>query len=151
MSIDSLRFFLECNPDFRPSFSSGFYLFKAFSRLSGLSFSINLFRVFEISYTRSDLERLVRDSKPYTSYELGFLSPTCFRRLCPYILLHTMGLMDGVMRLMGKPRSHYQSLPLPDHILMLRDLKRQWDHYAGLSLRAHKLTGGWGGNAGWGE
>jgi CRISPR/Cas system endoribonuclease Cas6 (RAMP superfamily) len=82
----------------------------------------------------------MRDSKPYRRYELEFLSPTCFRRPCPYIPLHAMGLMASIMKLMGKPKSHYRFLPLPDPILMLRNLKRQWDQYAGLSLKAHRFS-----------
>jgi len=196
LPIDSLGILLECNPDFRPSFSSGFhlrglfyktlksidpgfsswlhgyrglapfsvsplirvdsglYLFKiasyltklsdmlvkAFGRLGEVELLNKRFRVLEILYTRLDLEKLMRDSKPYTRYELEFLSPTCFRRPCPYIPLHTMGLMASIMRLMGKPKSHYRFLPLPDPILMLRNLKRQWDQYAGLSLKAHRFS-----------
>jgi len=115
-------------------------LVKAFGRLSEVKLSDKHFRVLEISYVRLDLEGLVRDSKPYTRYELEFLSPTCFRRPCPYIPLHTMGLVASIMRFMGKPKSHYRFLPLPDPILMLRNLKRQWDQYVGLSLRAHRFS-----------
>jgi len=196
LPIDSLGVLLECNPDFRPSFSSGFhirglfyktlksvdpgfsswlheygglapfsvsplirvgpglYLFKitsyltklsdmlvrTFGRLSEVELLNKRFRVLEISYARLDLDRLTRDSKPYTRYELEFLSPTCFRRPCPYIPLHAMGLMASFMRFMGKPKSHYRFLPLPDPILMLRNLKRQWDQYAGLSLKTHRFS-----------
>ena len=115
-------------------------LVKAFGRLSEVKLSDKHFRVLEISYVKLDLEGLVRDSKPYTRYELEFLSPTCFRRPCPYIPLHTMGLVASIMRFMGKPKSHYRFLPLPDPILMLRNLKRQWDQYVGLSLRAHRFS-----------
>jgi len=196
LPIDSLGVLLECNPDFRPGFASGFhlrglfyrslrsidpgfsswlhgyrglapfsisplirvdpglYFFKitsyltklsdmlvrAFSRLNEVELLNRRFRVLEISYTRLDLEKLIRGSTPYTRYEIEFISPTCFRRPCPYIPLHAMGFLASIMRLVDKPKSHYRFLPLPDPILMLRNLKRQWDQYAGVSLKAHRFS-----------
>lgn len=115
-------------------------LVRAFGRLNEVELLNRRFRILEISCARLDVERLVRESAPYTRYELEFLSPTCFRRPCPYIPLHSMGVMASIMRLIGRPRSHYRFLPLPDPILMLRNLKRQWDQYAGLSLKVHRFS-----------
>ena len=115
-------------------------LIKAFGRAGRIELLDNGFQVVEISYKRLDLERLMRDSKPYTRYELEFLSPTCFRRPCPYIPHHLLGFIARILKLMKRPRSHYRFHPLPDPILMLRNLRRQWDQYAGLSLRVRGFT-----------
>ncbi|MDJ0268982.1 MAG: hypothetical protein NXY59_00230 [Aigarchaeota archaeon] len=106
-------------------------LIKAFSKTDDVELLNRRFRVVEISYKRLDLERFMRDSVPYTRYELDFLSPTCFRRPCPYIPLHLMGFLARIMKFIGRPRSHYRFLPLPEPILMLRNLRRQWQQYAG--------------------
>jgi len=114
-------------------------LVKAFSKMSKVELLNRSFHILEISYTRLDLEKLVKSSAPCRKYEIEFLSPTCFRRPCPYIPLHAMGFITRILKLFSKPKSHYRFLPLPDPILMLRNLKRQWDRYAGLNLRARRF------------
>lgn len=115
-------------------------LIKAFSRAERVELMGRVFRVAEISYKRLELEKLLKGSKPYTRYEIGFVSPTCFRRPCPYIPQHLLGFIARILKLIGRPRSHYRFYPLPDPVLMLRNLKRQWDQYAGLTLKVKGFT-----------
>ena len=133
---------------------SGAYFFRVTSYLSRLSDAVlrafssieevrllnESFRLVEISYKRLDLERLRREAAPYRKYEVEFLSPTCFRRPCPYIPLHVLGFLARVMRFIGRPKSHYRFLPLPDPVLMFRNLSRQWDQYAGVSLKGRRFS-----------
>jgi len=114
-------------------------LVKTFSKMSKVELLNKSFHILEISYTRLDLEKLVKRSAPCRKYEIEFLSPTCFRRPSPYIPLHAMRFITRILKLFGKPKSHYRFLPLPDPILMLRNLKRQWDRYASLNLRARRF------------
>ena len=115
-------------------------LIKAFSDVKHVELMNGSFRVVEISYKRLELEKLLEDSQPCRRYEIEFVSPTCFRRPCPYVPHHLLGFIARIMRLVGKPKSHYRFYPLPDPILMLRNLKRQWDQYAGLTLRVRGFT-----------
>lgn len=113
---------------------------KAFSKAENLRLANHTFRLVEISCRRIDLDELVRESKPFRRYEIEFITPTCFRRPSPYIPLHVFGFLTKILRAMGRPRSHYRFFPLPDPILMLRNLKRQWDQYAGVSLMGRKFN-----------
>jgi len=98
------------------------------------------FRPIEISLKRVDVERLWGEAKPLRRYELEFLTPTCFRRPSPYIPLHELGMLARFMIAVRRPKSHYRFHPLPDPILMLRNLKRQWDQYAGLHLAGRSFS-----------
>lgn len=113
---------------------------RAFSGLEEARLLDESFRLAEISYKRLDLERLRREAAPYRRYEIEFLSPTCFRRPYPYIPLHMLGFLARVMRLLDKPKSHYRFFPLPDPVLMLRNLSRQWNQYAGVSLKGRRFS-----------
>ncbi|MEM3921466.1 MAG: CRISPR system precrRNA processing endoribonuclease RAMP protein Cas6 [Nitrososphaerota archaeon] len=113
---------------------------KAFSRAQDLKLADHTYHLIEISYKRIDLNDLVKDSKPLRRYEVEFITPTCFRRPSPYIPLHALGLLAKIMRAMGRPKSHYRFHPLPDPTLMLRNLKRQWDQYAGVSLMGKRFN-----------
>lgn len=113
---------------------------KAFSRVEDLRLSTHEYRLIEISCKRIDLADFIRDSKPFRRYEIEFITPTCFRRPSPYIPLHVLGVLARIVRAVGKLRSHYRFFPLPDPILMLRNLKRQWDQYAGVSLMGRRFN-----------
>ncbi len=110
-------------------------LIESFSMGDEIRLMDRRFRIVEISFKRLELEKLMEDSRPHRKYELEFLSPTCFRRPYPYIPLHYLGFFARLMKMVGRPKSHYRFLPLPDPILMLRNLRRQWEQYAGMSLK----------------
>ncbi|MCS7132725.1 MAG: CRISPR system precrRNA processing endoribonuclease RAMP protein Cas6 [Aigarchaeota archaeon] len=115
-------------------------ILRSFSRIGELKLVNNMYYLLEISCKRIDLDRLVRDSEPLKRYEIEFITPTCFRRPSPYVPLHIVGFLARIMKLMGRPKSHYRFFPLPDPILMFRNLKRQWDQYAGVTLRCKKFS-----------
>jgi len=96
--------------------------------------------VTELSYSRIDTDKLLREADEFTGYELEFISPTCFRRPCPYIPLHVLGIFARIMGFMKQPKSAYRYYPLPDPILMLRNLKRQWEQYTGTTIRSKRFT-----------
>lgn len=115
-------------------------ILKSLGRLRDLELMGRRFHLSEISFKRLDLKNLSENVAPYRKYELEFLSPTCFRRPCPYIPLQALGFLARIMRFMDRPRSHYRYLPLPDPLLMLRNLKRQWEQYAGMTIKAKRFT-----------
>lgn len=115
-------------------------VFKAFERVEDVKLNGARFKLIEISFKRLDLEKLRSEAKPYKRYEVEFLTPTCFRRPSPYIPLHELGILARFMRAVGRPKSHYRFYPLPDPVLMLRNLKRQWDQYAGLRLAGKRFS-----------
>ncbi len=97
-------------------------------------------RLEEVEVARVDVPRLMEDAKPVRGYIIEFRTPTCFRRPSPYIPLHTIGIFAKIMGLIGRPKSRYRFYPLPDPILMLRNLKRQWDQYIGGLFRGRRFT-----------
>lgn len=115
-------------------------ILKAFSSVREIKIANNICNLMEISFKRIDLDGLVRNSKPLKRYEVEFITPTCFRRPSPYIPLHVIGFLARIMRLMDRPKSHYRFFPLPDPVLMFRNLKRQWDQYAGISLKGKRFS-----------
>lgn len=115
-------------------------IIKSLSRFGTLKIEDGTYRLIEISCKRIDLDGLVRNAEPLKRYEVEFITPTCFRRPSPYIPFHIVGFFARLMRIIGRPKSHYRFFPLPDPILMLRNLKRQWDQYAGVSLRGKRFN-----------
>ncbi|MEM4833874.1 MAG: CRISPR system precrRNA processing endoribonuclease RAMP protein Cas6 [Thermosphaera sp.] len=113
---------------------------KSFIKMENVKLASNVCRLIRISFKRINLDDLIKNSKPIRKYEIEFITPTCFRRPSPYIPLHTIGFLAKIMRVTRKIRSHYRFFPLPDPILMLRNLKRQWDQYAGVSLRGKHFS-----------
>lgn len=104
-------------------------------KLFGTKFYVN-----EITFKSIDLKKLLQESYPYDKYEVEFISPTCFRRPCPYIPLHTLGFISKMLRIIGRPKSTYRYYPLPDPILMLRNISRLWREYGGVTIKSRKYT-----------
>jgi len=115
-------------------------LLRSFSKVDCIKLANNTYRIIEISCKRIDLDGLIKESKPFRRYEIEFITPTCFRKPSPYIPMHAFGLLAKIMRAMGRPKSRYRFHPLPDPTLMLRNLKRQWDQYAGVSLMGRRFN-----------
>ena len=115
-------------------------ILKAFRSLEDIQLARNTWHLIEISCKRIDLKKLMRDSEACRKYEIEFITPTCFRRPSPYIPVNVLGFPAIFARWIGRLKSHYRFHPLPDPILMLRNLKRQWDQYAGLSLKGKRFS-----------
>ena len=115
-------------------------LLEALKKSEELVIGGRRFLVTELTYSRIDTDKLLTEAEAYTRYELEFISPTCFRRPCPYIPLHTLGIFARIMGVMKQPKSTYRYYPLPDPILMLRNLKRQWEQYTGTTIRSKRFT-----------
>ncbi len=114
--------------------------------LDALSSGVNIkiaggsVEVEEVEVARIDTLRLMKEARAISGYILDFKTPTCFRRPSPYIPLHTMGIFARIMGLIGRPKSRYRFYPLPDPILMLRNLKRQWEQYIGGLSKGRRFT-----------
>jgi len=115
-------------------------LLEFFKRNDEVQLLNNRFYVREITFKSIDLSKLLQDAHPYEKYEIEFMSPTCFRRPCPYIPLHTLGFIAKMLRIVGRPRSTYRYYPLPDPILMLRNINRLWRGYGGVSIRSKRYA-----------
>lgn len=113
---------------------------KSFIKTENVKLANNTCRLIRISFKRINLDNLIRSSKPFRKYDIEFITPTCFRRPSPYIPIHAFGFLAKIMRVTKKLQSRYRFFPLPDPILMLRNLKRQWDQYAGVSLRGKRFS-----------
>jgi CRISPR-associated endoribonuclease Cas6 len=98
------------------------------------------FHVSEVTFKTIDLKKLLQESNSYDKYEVEFISPTCFRRPCPYIPLHTLGFISMMLRVIGRPKSTYRYYPLPDPVLMLRNICRLWREYDGVTIKSRKYT-----------
>ncbi len=98
------------------------------------------FYVNEVTFKSIDLKKLLQESYPYDKYEIEFISPTSFRRPCPYIPLHTLGFISRMLKVFGRPRSTYRYYPLPDPILMFRNICRLWREYGGVTIKSRKYT-----------
>ncbi|MEM1730848.1 MAG: CRISPR system precrRNA processing endoribonuclease RAMP protein Cas6 [Ignisphaera sp.] len=115
-------------------------ILKSFTKHRELKIMDNAYQLIEISCKRIKLEELIRNAEPLRRYEVEFISPTCFRRPSPYIPLHAVGFFAKIMKFIGGPRSHYRFYPLPEPVLMFRNIKRQWDQYAGVTLIGRRFT-----------
>lgn len=80
------------------------------------------------------------ESNPHRKYELEFINPTCFRRPCPYIPLYTLGPPAFILNFLRKPKSNYRHYPLPDPVLMFRNLARLWREYGGVTIHSRKFS-----------
>ncbi|MCX8193669.1 MAG: CRISPR system precrRNA processing endoribonuclease RAMP protein Cas6 [Nitrososphaeria archaeon] len=111
--------------------------FKKFDEVELLN---SRFYLNEVVYKNLDLKKLLSESYPYQRYELEFLSPTCFRRPCPYIPLYALGPIASILRIFNKPRSSYRYYPLPDPVLMFRNLARLWREYGGVTIHSKRFS-----------
>lgn len=115
-------------------------LIEALTTQENITISGKKMPIREIIVNRIDTDRLLKEATPTRRYTIEFITPTCFRRPSPYIPLHTMGILVRIMGLMNQPKSRYRYYPLPDPILMLRNLKRQWEQYTGTTIRSKRFT-----------
>ncbi|MEM2017246.1 MAG: CRISPR system precrRNA processing endoribonuclease RAMP protein Cas6 [Nitrososphaerota archaeon] len=111
--------------------------FKKFDEVELLN---SKFYLNEVTYKSIDLKELLSESSPCKKYELEFLSPTCFRRPCPYIPLYTLGPLSHMLRFFGRIKSTYRYYPLPDPILMFRNLARIWREHGGVTIHSRRFS-----------
>ncbi len=115
-------------------------LLEYFKRNDNVQMLNSTFHIREITFKSIDLNKLLEEAYPYEKYEIEFRSPTCFRRPCPYMPLYSFGFIARLLKILGKPKSTYRYYPLPDPILMLRNLNRLWREYGGVTIKSKRYS-----------